>query len=250
MENKILAKVGTLAVTEADVDEFIQSLGRNGQNYNTKEGRTMVLSRLIDSKLLLLDAKRNLLEADPEFRAELAKLKDSLLVNFNMQKTLSAVKAPSDADVAKFYEENPDKFMTPETVNASHILVADEEEAKRIALEISEGKISFEDAAKKYSSCPSKENGGSLGDFGRGQMVPEFETAAFAMTAGEVTKEPVKTQFGYHLIKLIAKNEAKTAPLAEVKEGIFNMLASGNQQKAYESKIGQLKILYPVDIIG
>ena len=249
MENKILAKVGTLTVTEAEVNEFILSLGRNGQNYNTKEGRAMVLSRLIDSKLMLLDAKRNLLEADPEFKAQLAKLKDSLLVNFAMEKALSQVKPATDADCEKFYNENGERFESGETVNASHILVKTEDEAKAVYEEISSGAITFEDAAKKYSSCPSKENGGSLGDFGRGQMVPEFDTAVFSMSVGEVTKEPVKTQFGFHLIKLNAKNESSKAPFAEVKDAIRDMLTQENQKKAYQSKINQLKILYPVDLV-
>lgn len=249
MDNKILARVGTLTVTEDEVNEFILSLGRNGQNYNSKEGRAMVLSRLIDSKLMLLDAKRNLLEADPEFKSQLAKLKDSLLVNFNMEKTLSTVKPATDADCERFYNENGDKFESGESVNASHILVKTEDEAKAIYDEISSGAITFEDAAKKYSSCPSKENGGSLGDFTRGQMVPEFDSAVFAMAVGEVTKEPVATQFGFHLIKLNAKNESTKAPLSEVKDAIRDMLTQENQKKAYQSKINQLKILFPVDLI-
>jgi len=249
MENKILAKVGTLTVTEAEVNEFILSLGRNGQNYNTKEGRAMVLSRLIDSKLFLLDAKRNLLEADPEFKAQLAKLKDSLLVNFAMEKAISAVKPATDAEVEKYYNENGERFESGESVEASHILVATEDEAKSVYAEIASGAISFEDAAKKYSSCPSKENGGSLGEFTRGQMVPEFDTAVFSMEVGTVTAEPVKTQFGYHLIKLTKKNESTKAPLSEVKDSIREMLSAENQKKAYQSKVNQLKILYPVDLL-
>jgi peptidyl-prolyl cis-trans isomerase C len=123
-----------------------------------------------------------------------------------------------------------------------------EEKAVEIFKEISEGK-SFEDAAKEYSSCPSKANGGSLGDFGRGQMVPEFDTAVFEMEVGTVTETPVKTQFGYHLIKLNSKKESSTAAYEEVKESIKAALTQEKQQKAFESKINQLKIMYPVDIV-
>ena len=248
MENKILATVGTLTVTSADVDEFIYSLGQRGQSYNNPEGRAMILGQLIDSKLLLLDAKRNLMEGEAEFRAQLTKLKDNLLVNYAAEKAVSSVKAVSDEDVVNYYNENPEKFSQGESVNASHILVDSEDAAKNIYAEINAGTISFEDAAAKYSSCPSKANGGSLGDFTRGQMVPEFDSAVFAMSVGEVTSEPVKTQFGYHLIKLNSKNEATVAPLNEVKEGIRGMLLSERQRAAYESKINQLKIMYPVDM--
>ena len=248
MENKILATVGGMAITEADVDSFLASLGQRAAGYNTKEGRAMILNQLIDSKLLLLDAKRNLMEGEPEFRAQLAKLKDSLLVNYAADKAVAAAGNVTDAEIEKYYEENSDKFVSGETVNASHILVDSEDKAKDIYAQISSGEKSFEDAAKEYSSCPSGKNGGNLGDFGRGQMVPEFDSAVFSMEVGEVTEIPVKTQFGYHLIKLVAKNESKTTPLAEVKEGIRGMLVSEKQRKAYESKINQLKIMYPVDM--
>ena len=249
MENKILATVGGMAITSDDVDEFLVSLGQRGQGYNTPEGRAMVLTQLIDNKLLLLDAKRNLYEAEAEFRTELAKLKDKLLANYAAQKVILSAPSVKDEEVLNYYNENLDKFKTEETVSASHILVDTEERAIEIYKDIEEGKISFEDAAKEYSSCPSKANGGELGDFGRGQMVPEFDSAVFAMQVGEITKTPVKTQFGYHLIKLTAKNEPSVTPFEEIKDDIRMVVDSEKKKKAYESKINQLKILYPVDIL-
>ncbi len=97
---------------------------------------------------------------------------------------------------------------TPNTQNrifvrASHILVNSQDQALRLKKEIEAGNITFEDAAKKYSTCPSGANGGDLGYFGRGQMVKEFETSAFSLPVNKVS-DPVKTQFGYHLIKVTA----------------------------------------------
>ncbi len=249
MENKILATVGGQPITASEVDEFLMTLGQRGQSYNTPEGRKMILTQIINSKLLLLDAKRNLMEGEPEFRAQLAKLKDDLLANYAAEKAIRSAAKVTDSEIETYYSENQSKFMEDETVNASHILVQTEEAAIEIYENIKAGKITFEDAAKEHSSCPSKERGGSLGDFSRGQMVPEFDTAVFSMEVGEITKTPVKTQFGYHLIKLNSKSEAKTAPLNEVKEGIRSMLENEKQRAAYESKINQLKILYPVDLI-
>lgn len=245
---KILATVNGTPITEAEVNEFLAGLGQRGAAYNSPEGKKAILNQIIGDRLLLTDAKRNLLEAEPEFKAQLARMKDRLLTGYALEKVISAVKV-SDKEAQDYYEANTDKFMMGESVNASHILVDTEEKALAILDEINFGTKSFEDAAKEYSSCPSGKEGGSLGDFGRGQMVPEFDNAVFEMEVGEVTKTPVKTQFGFHLIKLNAKNEAKVAPFAEISGEIKEGLLAEKRRQAYESKINQLKILYPVDMM-
>ena len=247
MANKVLATVGGIAITDKEVNEFIAGLGQRGQAYNNPEGKKAVLNQLISNKLLLLDARRNLYEAEPAFREELARIKDNLLASYAGEKAIASVTVTED-ETQKYYEENKAQFETGETVNASHILVDSEELAKKIYDEIASGEKTFEDAAKEYSSCPSKNAGGALGDFGRGQMVPEFDTAVFTMEVGEITKEPVKTQFGYHLIKLNSKNDSSIAPYAEIKDEIKSALLNEKRRKAYESKINQLKIMYPVDM--
>ncbi|MBQ8528349.1 MAG: peptidylprolyl isomerase [Clostridia bacterium] len=197
---------------------------------------------------MLLDAKRNLYEAEPAFKARLAKVKDELLANYAVEKVISSVTV-SDKDAREYYDNNTDKFVSGESVNASHILVDSEESALEILGKIKSGEMSFEDAAKAYSSCPSKERGGSLGDFGRGQMVPEFDVAVFAMSEGEITEAPVKTQFGYHLIKLNSKSESAVMPYEQIADEIKQALIMEKQRAAYDSKVNQLKILYPVDMM-
>lgn len=178
---------------------------------------------------------KNLYEHSPEFKAQLEKVKEDMLVNFAMAKALESVKVPTDDEVKAYYEENKDKFVSGESVNASHILVDSEEKANALLGDITSGKISFEDAARQHSSCPSSENGGNLGEFTRGQMVPEFDQAVFSMNEGEV-KGPVKTQFGYHLIKLNSKNAAKPFEFADIKEQIKQMMYKERQQKAYRAR--------------
>ena len=99
----------------------------------------------------------------------------------------------------------PSAKKTITEVCASHILVKTEEEAIKIKEKIQSGETTFEEMAKKHSLCPSRQVGGELGCFGRGQMVPEFEKAAFALPVGQIS-DPVQTQFGYHLIKVTEKN--------------------------------------------
>ena len=242
---KVLASVMGKVITQADVEEFIDNLVQRGENYRNPQGYAIILDELINQKLLLLDASRNFYEADPVFKAELNKAKESLLVSFAIQKAVEKVTV-TDAEAKTYYDSNKDQFVTGVTVNASHILVDNEDSAKDILAKLQNNEISFEDAAKQFSKCPSAERGGNLGDFGKGQMVPEFDEACFSMEVGEL-KGPVKTDFGYHVIKLNAKNESKTIAFEEIKQQIKERLLAEKQQAAYKSKINQLKILYQVD---
>lgn len=246
--DKILAKVGTLTVTENEVNEFLAELGARAQGYNTPEGRRAILEEIIGSKLLLLDARHNLLETEPEFKAELAKLRENLLINYAGNKIITAVKV-SDEDVKKYYEDNIDRFKQGETVNADHILVDSEEKALEILAKIQSGEVSFADAAREYSSCPSGQRGGNLGDFGRGQMVPEFDKAVFELEVGQVTEVPVQTQFGYHLIKLNSKSDESVMSFEQIAPQLKDMVLGEKRREAYEKRINQLKILYPVELI-
>jgi peptidyl-prolyl cis-trans isomerase C len=247
MNSKILATVNGVAITEAEVDAMVATYMQHGQNVNNEQGRKMVLEQLISKKLLLLDAQKNLFEYDPEFKKELDAVKSDLLVNFTMKKALEKVTV-KDEDVKEYYENNKEMFVDGEKVGASHILVDSEEKANEILEKINSGAVSFEDAARENSSCPSSAQGGNLGEFGRGQMVPEFDKAVFAMNEGEITKEPVKTQFGYHLIKLISKSEASIMPLADILPQLRESLLNEKRRSAYQSKINQLKIMFPVDM--
>ncbi len=247
MENikKPLAVINTKPIYESDIDEMIESLGQRGAAYRSEQGRAIILEQLIAQRLFLADAMRNLYEREPEFKAQLARVKEQMLVQYAINKAVGSVKV-TDAEAKKFFDENPEQFASQPTVSASHILVESEEQAAEILTAINNGEISFEDAAKAYSSCPSSAQGGSLGEFGRGQMVAEFDTACFEMEVGEL-RGPVKTQFGYHLIRLDGKNEGEAVDFETIREQLKEHLLSEKQQKAYQSRVNQLKILYPVE---
>ena len=242
---KVLAQVNGKAITEEDVTRFIMAMGRNGQAYNNPQGRAAVLEQLIAQRLFLLDAQRNLLERDQAFKDQLAAVKEQLLMEYAISKCVESVRV-TEEDVRGYYDSHKEEMTEGETVNASHILVDSEEKAAEILAAINAGEISFEDAARDNSSCPSSAQGGNLGDFGRGQMVPEFDTACFEMEEGEV-RGPVKTQFGYHLIRLNKKNPAEALSYNDVRAQLYEQLTREKQQAAYQSKINQLKIMYPVD---
>ncbi len=241
----VLATVNGKPITEEDVNRFIAALGRNAQAYNNPQGRAAVLEQLIAQRLFLLDAQRNLLEREQAFKDQLAAVKEQLLMEYAISKCVESVRVTED-DVKGFYEAHKNELNPGETVNASHILVDTEDKASEILAAITAGEISFEDAAKAHSTCPSSAEGGSLGDFGRGQMVPEFDTACFEMEIGEV-RGPVKTQFGYHIIRLNGKNAAEAPAYSEIRSQLYEQVTREKQQAAYQSKINQLKIMYPVD---
>ncbi|HER44066.1 MAG TPA: hypothetical protein ENO08_06365 [Candidatus Eisenbacteria bacterium] len=164
-----------------------------------------------------------------------------------------------ESDVRGFYDSNIERFKKPEQVQASHILIAVEESdteadkaAKRqkidsLLAEIRTG-ADFAELATQHSSCPSKTRGGDLGSFGRGQMVKEFEEAAFAMDAGEVSGI-VETQFGYHIIKVTGREAASTVPFEDAKADILAYLDGQKKQQAVGAFIDSLRveatIVYP-----
>ncbi len=146
----------------------------------------------------------------------------------------------------KYYEENKEEFRTQELITARHILVDSEDEANSIYGEIKNG-LDFSEAAEKYSKCPSKAQGGSLGTFTKGQMVPEFEKAVFEAEVDKVT-EAVKTQFGYHLIIVDNIRESMIKPFDEVKAMINNKLLQEKQNQQYNEFTQNLRDKYTVEI--
>lgn len=242
---RVLAQVGGKPITDQDVTRFIQAMGQQGQAYNNPQGRAAVLEQLIAQRLFLMDAQRNLYEREPAFKEQLAAIKEQLLMEYAISKCVESVRV-SEEEVRTYYDTHKEELDAGETVNASHILVDSEEKAKEIKAAIQSGEISFEDAARKHSTCPSSAEGGSLGDFARGQMVPEFDQAVFSMEEGQLS-DPVKTQFGYHLIRLNKKNPAAPMSYREVRGELYRQLTQEKQQAAYQSKLNQLKILYPVE---
>ena len=244
MEKKILAKVGQKEITNLDVQGAIQGLDPfQAQQFQTEEGQKYVLDDLINQELLYMYAKDNKIDQDEEFRNEMKRVEENVLKQYVINKILTSVKLTEEEKKA-FFEAQKQSFTKPETASAKHILVDSEEKANDILGKINAGEVSFEDAAKEHSTCPSKDAGGDLGTFGRGQMVPEFENAVFNMNNGEVSG-PVKTQFGYHLIKLENKNESSIPEYDEVAEEVGKTLLFQKQGEVYQQKLNEVKEKYP-----
>lgn len=244
MENKeVLAVVAGEEITEAELNELLRAIPKEQQMYaSNPQFRQQYLEQLIAIRLFAKYGEDEKLNETEEYETILATAKRDLLAQLAMSKVVGKVSV-TEEEAKDYYDANPSQFQKGETVRAKHILVAEEEECKKILDEIQSNEKTFEEAAKAYSTCPSSQREGDLGEFGRGQMVPEFEKAAFDAQIGEVVG-PVKTQFGYHLIKTEAKTEASTTLFEEVKASIKNQMLQQKQGDAYNLKVKELKDKY------
>lgn len=246
MENNVLAKILDKVITEKHVEETIKKFPADKQQYlHTEQGKQQVLDNLINFEIFYNYGKELNLEEEQECKEQFETLKREILVQYTIQKVMSEA-VVTDSEIEEYFNANKQVFDTPEKVSAKHILVETEEEALKAKKEIEEG-LAFGDAAMKYSMCPSNQSGGSLGQFGRGQMVLEFEEAAFTLPIGELS-EPVKTQFGYHLVLVENKEEAQSAKLDDVKEVIRKRLTEQRQRYRYLNKADELKEKYAVEV--
>ena len=246
MENKILASVEGMEIRESDLNAIIERYpAENRVMFESEMGRAQLLEQVIATKLLSKLAVEKKVTETEDFKNKLKEIEMQLATELVVEEILSNATV-SEEDAKKYYEDNKEQFNKGETVVAKHILVDSKEKCEAIKNEIASGSISFEDAAQKDSTCPSKENGGSLGEFGKGMMVPEFEKAAFELEIGELS-DAVETQFGYHLIKVESKNAAQALSFEEVQPQVVNMLSQQAQQKAYIDTINDLQSKYKVE---
>ena len=243
MNNEILAVVAGKEITSADLDGYLANLPAEQRQYASNSYfREQYLEQLVTLHVLEKMADELELDMTDDYKKMLESIVRDIKARMAMNEIMKGIEV-TDVEAETVYNINPDNFSRPETVEAKHILVDDEDVCKEILAKIQNGEQTFEDAAKECSTCPSGQQGGDLGEFGRGQMVKEFEEAAFAAEIGAIVG-PVKTQFGFHLIKVEAKNEAETLDYEDVKEQIKKNLLQQKQQQAYTAKIAELKEKY------
>lgn len=245
MSDKIVAQVNGKKISQEDVVRFVEEIGPEvAMQFQSPDGIKKIIEEMVAQELLLIDAKENDLDKEEEFIQTLEHTKNNLLKSYSFSKVVSQAQV-TDEEVKDLFEENKEKFAK-DSVKASHILVDSKEKAEDIISEIEAGK-SFEDAAKEYSSCPSAEEGGRLGEFSRGQMVKEFEDVAFSQEINQIS-EPVKSQFGYHIILTTERNSPEDVELSDVEEAVRSEALRLKQLELYQKKINQLKILYEYEI--
>ena len=226
----VLAKVnGTeihqsdLAVAEADIGESLPA------EVSPDKRREVLLTYLVNVNLLAQAAEKQKAEQEPNFAKRIAFARKKVLVQTLMEQ--ESKKATTDAAIKKFYD---DKAKPQTEVHARHILVETEEQAKDVEAQLKKG-ADFAELAKKLSKDPGSD-GGDLGYITKEQVVPEFGNVAFSLEKGKVSA-PVKTQFGWHIIKVEDTRERKPPPLEAVKDQIKAKLT----QEATEAMMQKLR---------
>lgn len=243
MEEKVLAVVAGEEITNKDLNDFMENVPKEQQAYRTNpQFRQQCLEQLIALRMFTKLGEEKKLEETQEFKDIMEGAKKDILAQMMISMTIKDVNV-TDEEAENYYESNKAQFAKGETVRAKHILTDAEEKCAEILAVVENGEKTFEEAAKEYSTCPSGQRGGDLGEFGKGQMVPEFEKAAFGAEIGKIIG-PVKTNFGYHLIKVEGKSEAKETPYADVKESIKTNLLQQKQNAVYNAKVKELKEKY------
>ena len=218
--DKVVATINGNAVTEADLEIALTDLDQQFAQLPQDQRRAAALSALIEIRLLSAEAEAKGLADTDEFKRRMEVLRQRALHSAFIEQEVAA--KVTDEAVRAEYDKQVAAMTPTKELRARHILVPTEEEAKAIIADLDNGG-DFEAIAKEKSQDGAAANGGDLGYFGAGQMVPEFEEAAFALNAGEYSKEPVKTQFGFHVIKVEDKRDQQP-PAFEQVQGQFRSL--------------------------
>ena len=215
--NPVLAKVNGVEIRQSDLNMAEEELGSSQlAQMDAATKRENLLSYVIDLKIVAKAAEDKKLGDSEAFKKSLAFARDRLLMDKLL--TDEAKAATTDAAMRKVYEEAAQQMGGDEEVRARHILVESEDEAKQLADELKKGG-DFADLAKKKSKDPGASDGGDLGYFTKEQMVPEFSKVAFELEPGKIS-DPVKSQFGWHVIKVEDKRKRKPPEFEQVKPQI------------------------------
>lgn len=238
----VLATVGGLPITAQDLDFAAADLSDQFAQVPAEQRKAAVLNALIDIKSLAREAESEGLDDSETFKARMEFLRDRALHNAYFQEF--ALKAISDEEVKARYDKEVSATEPETEVRARHILVKTEEEAKEIIAELDKG-ADFAELAKEKSTGPSGKEGGDLGFFGKGRMVPEFDQAVFALKTGEYSKEPVKTQFGFHVIKKEEERQAQPPAFDQVKDQVRQVVL----REKYAALLQQARDSVEVEIL-
>ncbi len=258
-----------MTITQEDVKKEIDELRKNIDEYKKKfgdqelpprvqevqamldggqAGIEKLVDQLVTREVLYLEAKKQF-ENTPEFKKNLEDYKKMTLIGLYLDKEGKKIEEKttvSDKDLRDFYEKHKSEMGGGSQIRASHILVKTEGEAKNILEQIRKGADFAKLAKEKSIDKGSAAKGGDIGFFSKGQLVPEFDRAASNLKEGEVGG-PVKTRFGYHIIKVTGRKEGQVADFEKVKDQLAGAVKAEKKDEAFKAYVNDLKKSYSVN---
>jgi peptidyl-prolyl cis-trans isomerase C len=223
LKDPVVATVNGQPIRLSELEIAQQSLPQQYRNVPLQAVFPALLDRLIDSKLVVQEGKKNKVTDDPAFKRRMAFVEDQVLQDFWIQREIARLVTAEK--LQKRYEERLKQMPAEEEVRARHILVSTEDEAKALIAEIKKGAAFDKLAKEKSTDKASGAEGGDLGWFKKSDMVKEFADAAFNLKKGEISETPVKTQFGYHVIKVEDQRKAPPPAFEEMAEQLREEMA-------------------------
>jgi peptidyl-prolyl cis-trans isomerase C len=239
----VVARVDGTELLFSDVEAAKQSLPPQAQKMPLEQIYPVLLDRLVDGMLITEAGRKEHLDQDPELQRRLKRLEDRLIQEAYLNRAIKTAETEEALKIA--YQSFVKDKAGREEVHARHILVKSEDQAKSVIGELDKG-ADFAELAKKYSTDPGAGSGGDLGYFGHDDMVKEFADAAFALPAGQYTKTPVKTQFGWHVIKVEDHRVGAPPSFEEARPQITQIVA----HNAVEATLKQLRGAAKVETFG
>ncbi len=232
----VIARVNGQDIHASDLHDAAQALPQEMRNMPPQMLYPMLLDQLIDRKALVLQAQKMGLDKDPAVQRQINRAQEQALQQALLQKEVGP--SLTEAAVHARYNETVAGKPGEEEVHARHILVASEDEAKKIIAELKAG-ADFSELAKKYSTDPGAQQGGDLGFFKKADMLPEFSAVAFALQPGQVSPTPVHTQYGWHVIKVEERRTDTPATYEASRDQLRQtMIQEGVQKAVQEARAG------------
>ncbi len=237
--------VATINDEKITLQEFNNELDKIPMNMKmlvaSQSGKKNFLDRLVVKKLLLNEAKKDNIEKEKDFQDKLSDIREQLIIEALLKKKLTTESKITDQDLQKYYDDHKEEFKKEREIETRQIVVKTEQEAREIQARIAKGE-DFAELAKKFSLDPSaKATGGNIGYHAKGTLIPEYEQAAFKLTKVGQVAPPVKTQLGYHIIKLEGVKPGAYASFAEVKDFIRQKMMQEKQAEVLQNYIEGLK---------
>lgn len=228
------------------LEEFNQLWEEVPEDYKLQLDKSMILDQMISEKLLIQEAKNMGLEEDNDVLEQIKKITEQILVQGLIEREILDKINVNDVEVLVYYEQNKDSFTEKEQFHLYNILLETEEEAQDVLEQLKAGK-DFSEIAIEKSTGPSAAQGGDLGYLSRGSIIPEIEDVVFALELGKLS-EIIKTDFGFHILKITEKKPETVKALEEVKEDIIQTLLPDKQKDAFENLLEELKDKAEIEI--